>query len=108
MLDKSLPCLFPNVVWCNRSYKHVFSEMGGRSNERRFVGTVGEHLWTGDSVGIESEVLSWQEVCPTFVFMYRWLSGGVASLPEGKSQGLCLVQLCVKYRLVSATSNPYH
>ena len=42
-----------------------------------------EHLWTEDSVGIMSEVLSWQE----------W--GCV-----------CLVQLCVKYRLVSTTSSP--
>ena len=41
MLDKSVSCLFPNVVWYNRSYKHVFLEMRGRSNERRFVGTVG-------------------------------------------------------------------
>ena len=33
---------------------------------------------------------------------------GVASLPEGKSQSLCLVQLCAKHRLVSATLSPYH
>ena len=26
-----------------------------------------------------------------------------ASLPEGKNRGQCLVQLCAKYRLVSAT-----
>ena len=26
----------------------------------------------------------------------------MASLPEGKSQCLCLVELCAKYRLVSA------
>ena len=44
----------------------------------------------------------------TKVFMYRWFSWGVASLPEGKSQGLCLVQLCAEYRLVSATLSPYH
>ena len=35
----------------------------------------------------------------------RWFSWGVVSLPEGKSRGLCLVQLCAKYRLVSATSS---
>ena len=29
-------------------------------------------------------------------------------LAEGKSWGVCLVQLCVKYRLVSATLSPYH
>ena len=32
----------------------------------------------------------------------------MASLPEGKSRDLCLVELCAKYRLVSATSSPYH
>ena len=36
------------------------------------------------------------------------LSGGVASLLEGKNQSVCLVHLCVKYRLVSTTSSPYH
>ena len=36
-------------------------------------------------------------------FHCRWFSCGVASLPEGKSRGLCLVQLCAKYRLVNAT-----
>ena len=30
----------------------------------------------------------------------------MALLPEGKSQGQCLVQLCTKYKLVSATSSP--
>ena len=35
-----------------------------------------------------------------------WFSWGVASLPEGKSWGLCLVQLWAKYKLVSAS--PYH
>ena len=39
---------------------------------------------------------------------YRWFSWGVASLPEGKSQGLCLAQLCTIYRLLSATLSPYH
>ena len=39
---------------------------------------------------------------------YKWFPWGVTSLSEGKSQGLCLVQLCAKYRLVSATSSPYH
>ena len=38
---------------------------------------------------------------------YKWFSWGVASLLKGKSQGLCLVQLCAKYRLVNATSSPY-
>ena len=37
----------------------------------------------------------------------RWFSWCVASHPEGKSRGLCLVQLCAKYRLVSATLSPY-
>ena len=32
----------------------------------------------------------------------------MASLPEGKSWGLCLAQLCAKYRLVSAMLSPYH
>jgi len=40
--------------------------------------------------------------------MYRWFSWGVASLPEGKSRGLCLALLCAKYRLVSATLIPYY
>ena len=39
---------------------------------------------------------------------YRWFSWGVVSLPEGKSRGPCLVQLCAKHRLVSATSSSYH
>ena len=39
---------------------------------------------------------------------YKWFSWGVASLPEGKSRGLCLVQLCAKYRLVNAKLSPYH
>jgi len=30
-----------------------------------------------------------------------------AWLHESKSQGLCLVQLCAKYRLVSITLSPY-
>ena len=34
--------------------------------------------------------------------------GGMASLPEGKSQGLCLAQLCAKYCLVTAALSPYH
>ena len=42
------------------------------------------------------------------VYTYRWFSWGVASLPEGKSRCLGLVQLRAKYRLVSATSSPYH
>ena len=28
--------------------------------------------------------------------------------PEGKSWGLCLVQVCAKYRLVNTTASPYH
>ena len=40
--------------------------------------------------------------------VYKWLSCVVASLPEGKSQGLCLAQLSVKHKLVSATLSPYH
>ena len=40
-------------------------------------------------------------------FSYKWFSRGVAPLPEGKSRGLSLVQLCAKYRLVSTTSSPY-
>ena len=40
--------------------------------------------------------------------VYEWFSWGVASLQEGKSRGLCLVQLCAKYRLVSTTLSPYH
>ena len=28
------------------------------------------------------------------LLLYRWLSWGVASLPEGKSRGLCLAHLC--------------
>ena len=39
--------------------------------------------------------------------LYKWFSWGVVSLSEDKSRGLCLVQLCTKYRLVSATSS-YH
>ena len=39
---------------------------------------------------------------------YRWFTWGVASLLEGKSRGLCLVQLCAKYRQGSVTSSPYH
>ena len=35
---------------------------------------------------------------PGQVYMYRWFSWGVASLLEGKSWGLCLVQLYAKYR----------
>ena len=42
------------------------------------------------------------------LFLYRWFSWGVASLPEGKSQHLCLVKLCTKYRLVSATLSHYY
>ena len=38
----------------------------------------------------------------------RWISWGMASLPEGKSRGLCLAQLCAKYGLVSAMLSPYH
>ena len=38
---------------------------------------------------------------------YRWFSWNVASLPEGKSRGLCLAQLCTKYRLVGAALSLY-
>ena len=38
----------------------------------------------------------------------KWFLWGVASLPEDKSWGLCLEQLCARYRLVSATVSPYH
>ena len=31
---------------------------------------------------------------------YRWFLWGVASLPEGKSLDLCLVQLCAKHSLI--------
>ena len=41
-------------------------------------------------------------------FLCRWFSWGVASLPEGNSRGLCLAQLCTKYRLVSAALSPYY
>ena len=44
----------------------------------------------------------------TSFVLYRWFLGGVASLPEGKSWCLGLVQLHAKYRVVSATSSPYH
>ena len=37
-----------------------------------------------------------------------FFSWGMGSLPEGKCWGLCLTQLCAKYRLVSATRSPYH
>ena len=33
---------------------------------------------------------------------------GGDSLLEGKSWGMCPVQLCANYGLVSATSSPYH
>ena len=36
------------------------------------------------------------------VFMGHGFTSG------GQSQGLCLAQLCAKYRLVSATLSPYH
>ena len=36
------------------------------------------------------------------VFMGRGYTSG------RQESGLCLVQLCAKYRLVSATSSPYH
>ena len=51
-------------------------------------------------------IKTFPETCCTCV--YRWFLWGVASLPEGKSRALCLVQLCAKYRLVSATLSPYH
>ena len=38
----------------------------------------------------------------------RLFSWGVALLPEGKSLGPRLMQLCAKYRLVSATLSLYH
>ena len=37
-----------------------------------------------------------------------WFSWGVASLPEGKSWGLWLAQLCVNCRLLNAMLSPYH
>ena len=44
----------------------------------------------------------WEAAC-TRCFLW-----GVASLLEAKIRNLCAVQLCAKYRLVSATSSPYH
>ena len=41
-------------------------------------------------------------------FSIDGFSWDMASLLEGKSRGLCLVQLCAKCRLVSAISSPYH
>lgn len=40
--------------------------------------------------------------------MLSMVSWGVTLLPEGKIRSLHSVQLCVKYRLVSATLSPYH
>ena len=64
--------------------------------------------WGGGGGGRERLffIKTFPETCCTCV--YRWFLWGVASLPEGKSRGLCLVQLCAKYRLVSATLSPYH
>ena len=54
---------------------------------------------------------------PQVCFCIDDFSWGVASLPEGKSWGgggggggvrVCLVQLCAKYRLVSAALSSYH
>jgi len=36
----------------------------------------------------------------------RWLLWAMASLPEGKSWGIHLVQVFARYRQGSATSNP--
>ena len=49
------------------------------------------------------QVLLYRQQQMSDILQYRWFSWGVASLPEGKSQCLCLVQLCPKYRLVSTT-----
>ena len=35
-----------------------------------------------------------------YYYQYRWFLWGVVSLPEGKSRGLHLVQLCAKYKLL--------
>ena len=48
-----------------RSYR--YSDMGVRSDERRFVGRWG--TFVEGRVGVTSEGLSWQEVCPSVVFM---------------------------------------
>ena len=40
--------------------------------------------------------------------VYKWFSWGRDLTFGGKSQGLCLVQLCSRYRLVSATLSSYH
>ena len=42
---------------------------------------------------------------PSFPLDHRWFSGGVASL---LSRGLCLMQLCAKYRQVSVSLSRYH
>lgn len=46
-----------------------------------------------DITGMSSKVKS----CLVITETGLWFSWGVASLPEGKSQDLCSVQLCVKY-----------
>ena len=62
----------------------------------------------------DAEEISWSPIGVTVrasrykSASYKWFSGGVASLPEGKSRFLGLVQLRTEYRLVSATSSPYH
>ena len=43
-----------------------------------------------------------------FIHSVDGFHGGMASLSEGKSQDLCLAQLCTKYRIVSTMLSPYH
>ena len=53
-----------------------------------FIGTGA--IWLD---GVNMRFMKHITVCSS---LHRWISWGVASLPEGKSQGLCLVQLCAK------------
>ena len=57
---------------------------------------------------LTTKTISHKHCAMTLLLAIDGFHGGVASLPEGKGRGLCFVQLCAKYRLVSTTLSPYH
>ena len=53
-------------------------------------------------------VVEWRHQVIAFVGRQSSFHVAWSHFPEGKSRGLCLVQVCAKYRLVDTRSSSYH
>ena len=101
--SRTLLCCVFRPLYCVRTPKCCTTELLLRAELicTTLTYQVFIHLCCYMSPALNGRVLHYSALNTIMVFM------GMTSLMEGKSPGLCLVQLCTKYRLVSTTAAIY-